>query len=263
MVYLNKSGGKKMEHYIQLVKMGCFSREDVAKITGNIRTADSVLYSNKKKGFIVSIRRNLYAAISLETGQPVCTPYQIASRISADSYVSHHSAFEYHGMANQVFSEIYVSSSSKFNDFEFDGKHYTRIPSKTTDGVKTIGKIRVTDLERTIVDSIKDFTKIGGLEELLRCLTMITYAAEEKLIKYLNIYDSQFLWQKTGYILSCFPNMKLSTRFFEICKKNSRKSVRYLYEELKLEKPVFSNKWGLYIPNNLLSLLDEGGKSLV
>jgi predicted transcriptional regulator of viral defense system len=252
-----------MEQYIQLVKMGCFNREDVAKITGNIRTADSVLYSHKKKGLIVSVRRNLYAAISLETNQPLCTPYQIASNISADSYISHHSAFEYHGMANQVFSELYVSSSSKFNDFEFDGKHYTRIQSKTIEGVKTIGKVRVTDIERTIVDSVKDFTKIGGLEELLRSLAMITYATEEKLIKYLSIYNNQFLWQKVGYFLSCFPNMKLSPRFFEICKGNSKKSVRYLYEELKFENPVFSNEWGLYVPNDILKLLGEGGESLV
>ena len=157
-----------MEQYIQLLKMGCFSREDVAKITGNIRTADSVLYSHKKKGFVVSVRRNLYAAISLETNQPVCTPYQIASNISLDSYVSHHSAFEYHGMANQVFSEIYVSSSSKFNDFEFDGKHYTRVLSKTNEGVKKVGKIRVTDIERTIVDSIKDFPKIKAYVTIAR-----------------------------------------------------------------------------------------------
>lgn len=252
-----------MEQYIQLLKMGCFSREDVAKITGNIRTADSVLYSHKKKGLVVSIRRNLYTAISLETNQPVCTPYQIASNVSADSYVSHHSAFEYHGMANQVFSELYVSSSSKFNDFEFDGKHYVRIQSKTTEGVKTVGKVRVTDLERTMVDSIKDFAKIGGLEELLRCLAMVTFAAEERLLKYLNIYDNQFLWQKTGYILSRFPNMKLSEHFFQACKGNSKKSVRYLYEELKFENPVFSSEWGLYIPNDIMKLLDEGGESLV
>lgn len=166
-------------------------------------------------------------------------------------------------MANQVFSELYVSSSSEFSDFEFDGRIYTRILSKTTEGVKKIGKIRVTDIERTIIDSIKDFLKIGGLEELLRCLTMVTYASENKLTKYLNIYNNQFLWQKTGYILSCFPNMKLSEQFFETCKKNSKKSKRYLYEELKFENPVFSNEWGLYIPNDIMKLLDEGGESLV
>ncbi len=252
-----------MEHYIKMLKMGCFSREDISKITGNLYTADSVLKSYKKKGLITSVRRNLYTAISLETGHPVCTPFEIASFVSADSYISHHSAFEYHGMANQVFADVYVSSGTKFNDFEFDGKTFVRVPSKISDGVKTAGKVRVTDVERTIIDSIKDFNKIGGLEELLRCLAMVTFSSEEKLIKYLNAYDSQFLWQKAGYILSCFPNMKLSENFFEECKKNSQKNIRYLYEELKYEEPIFLLEWGLYVPNDMMRMLYEGGESLV
>lgn len=161
--------------------------------------------ANKKKGRIISVRRNLYAAVNPMTDEPVPTPYEIASHISSDSYVSHHSAFEMHSMANQVFSDLYVFSSSKFNPFEFDGRRFLRIESKFADGVKTVGKVRVTDLERTIVDSIKDFTKIGGLEELIRCLTMVTYADAEKLTHYLTLYNNQFLWQKTGYILSNFP----------------------------------------------------------
>ena len=105
-----------MKIYKQLLKKGCFNRADVAELTGNIRTADSFLYSYKKRGLIDSVRRDLYVAISLETGAPVCTPYEIASFISGDSYISHHSAFEYYGMANQVVGDIYVSSSTRFNN---------------------------------------------------------------------------------------------------------------------------------------------------
>ncbi len=252
-----------MEHYIKFLKMGCFSREDVTKITGNLNTASSVLRTHKNKGLIKAIRRDLYTAISLETGESVCTPFEIASFISPDSYISHHSAFEYHGMANQVFSEIFVSSTTRFNNFEFDGKQYTRIDSKTDEGIKTVGKVRVTDVERTIVDSIKDFNKIGGLEELLRCLSMVTFASEEKLIKYLSIYDSCFLWQKVGYILACFPNMKLSDEFFTVCKNGVGKSIRYLYDELKYENPVFLSEWGLFVPSDIMKMLDEGGQTIV
>lgn len=252
-----------MEHYVRLLKMGAFSREDVAAITGNIRTADSVLYSYKKKGWITSVRRNLYVAISLETGQPVCNPYQIAGHISPDSYVSHHSAFEVHGMANQVFSNLYVSSSSVFRPFEFDGKHFERVASIISEGVTEIGKIRVTDIERTVVDSIKDFVKIGGLEELLRCLMMVTSVDDEKLIRYLSLYDNCFLWQKTGYILSHFPNMKLPRSFFNACKTNARKNVRYLYDELKFEDPIYDMEWNMYVPDDILKLLDKGGQSLL
>jgi len=252
-----------MEQYKQLLKMGCFSREDVAKITGNIRTADSVLYSHKKRGLIVSVRRNLFAAINLETGESACSPFQLASFVTEDSYISHHSAFEYHGMANQVFSQVYVSSTSKFNDFEFEGRQYKRISSKTCEGVQTIGKVRVTNIERTIVDSIKDFSKFGGLEELLRCLAMVTYVSEEKLKRYLQIYNSCVLWQKSGYILSHCQNMKISNDFIELCRKNGGKSVRYLYEELKFEDPIYLKEWGLFVPDNIMKLIDEGGTPLV
>ena len=121
----------------------------------------------------------------------------------------------------------------------------------------------MTDLERTVVDCVKDFAKIGGLEELLRCLMMITYADADKLTRYLTGYDNCFLWQKTGYILSHFPNMKLPASFFDLCKTNARKNVRYLYDELRFEDPVFDTEWHLYVPDNLLKILDEGGQPLV
>ena len=252
-----------MDNYAAFLKMGCFTLEDVIAITKNTYTAKSILQANKQKGKIVSVRRNLYAAINPITDEPVPTPYEIASIISADSYVSHHAAFEWHGMANQVFADLYVSSTSKFASFEFDGRRFSRIESKFDDGVKTIGKVRVTDLERTIVDSIKEFAQIGGLEELLHCLTMVTYADAEKLIRYLTLYDNQFLWQKTGYLLSEFPNMKLPREFFAECKKHIGKSVRYLYPELRFEGTDFASQWKIFVPKDMMNLLGNGGTSLV
>lgn len=252
-----------MEYYASLLRMGCFHRAEVAALTGNVRTADTILYAYKKKGWIASVRRDLYVAISPETGEPTCNPYQISSHITPDSYVSHHSAFEVHGMANQVFSDIYVSSSTPFRSFEFDGKRFVRVASATTEGVKLFGKIRATDIERTVIDSIKEVAKIGGLEELLRCLMMITYLDEDKLTKYLSIYDNCFLWQKTGYILSHFPNMKLSAAFYDTCKTHARKNIRYLYDELKYEDPIFEKQWGLFVPKDMMKLLDEGGQTIV
>jgi len=47
--------------------------------------------------------------------------------------------------------------------------------------------IRVTTLERTIVDSIEDFEKVGGLEELLNCIEMVNYLDENEVIKCLEL----------------------------------------------------------------------------
>jgi predicted transcriptional regulator of viral defense system len=56
--------------------------------------------------------------------------YQIAYVINDGAYLSHHSAFEYMGITNQIFHVIFVSSDKYFNDFEFEGIVYKYIPSK-------------------------------------------------------------------------------------------------------------------------------------
>lgn len=254
-----------MNAYEYFYNLGCFTREDVLKLAENPKNADSIIYTQKKKGNISSVKRNLYIAISRETKMPTVTPFEIGSKITNDAYISHHSAFEYYGISNQVFSGIYVSTQKRFNDFDYDGKIYKFISSKCDMGiVSPTHRVRVTDIERTIVDSIKDFTKIGGLEELLRCLTMVTFADENKLLVYLKAYGNQFLYQKSGYILSHYQkSMKISNAFFEKCITKKKASVRYLYDEIKIENPIFNSKWQLFVPADLMKLIDEGGEAIV
>jgi predicted transcriptional regulator of viral defense system len=255
-----------MELFLKLLRAGCFSYNDVVKLTGNKKTADSFLLRYKSKGLIVSVKKNLYAAINPETMAAAATSFEIASCINEHSYVSHHSAFTYYGMANQVSTKLYVSSPARFNNFEFNGTAYVYVHQNINSGiVSPTPRVRITDLERTILDSIKDFTKIGGLEELLRCLLMVTFVDEVKLLDYLPEYKNQFLYQKTGYILSHYrEEIKLSSEFFEKCRKNIGQSKRYLYPELKEDKSgSYSSEWGLCVPSDLLRVIDEGGDEIV
>ena len=56
----------------------------------------------------------------METKEAVADKFEIGSNVTETAYVSHHSAFEYHGVMNQVYYEVYVSSESKFKNFEFN-----------------------------------------------------------------------------------------------------------------------------------------------
>jgi len=245
--------------YEYFYQIGCFTREEVFNYAKNYKTADTILYGLKKRNLLESVKRNLYVVISRETKLPVATPYEIASKITDTSYVSHRSAFEYYGMTNQVFSEIDVSSSKRFKPFEFDDKTYEFLYSNCDCGIVVDGKVRVTDMERTIIDGIKDFTKVGGLEELLRCLLMVTFIDEEKLLSYLELYSNQFLYQKVGYILSYYrADMKISDDFFEKCKMKINKSFRYLYEGVKDENHMLYSEWQLVAPCNLMKLVEKG-----
>ena len=251
-----------MKYYKELMELQCFTRADVEHITGNAETANSLLTNYQKKGYIESVKRNLYVAVSMETGQAVPNRYRIASHIADGAYISHHSAFEYYGCANQVFYEVYVSGDKRFEQFEYDDVIYRYVASRINIGVemKPDG-VRVTDIERTVLDSINDFEKIAGLEELLRCLELIPRINEEKLLEYLEWYGKQFLYQKAGYVLNHLKNdLQLSDRFFEVCERRVSKSVRYLYGGIGHEQNTFDNRWQLFVPKNLMTILSQGGE---
>jgi predicted transcriptional regulator of viral defense system len=249
-----------MKYYERLLHMKCFSRGDLVRLTGSADAAGSLIYSYKRKGFIDSVRRDLFVAISLETKQPVASRFVIATYVAPDATVSHHSAFEYYGYANQVYHEVYVASNSRFRSFEYGGVIYRPVSPVIKSGVDREGDgARVTDIERTVLDSINDFEKIGGLEELLRCLSMVPYLDAEKLSRYLAVYDKKYLYQKTGYILEQFSDaLYLPDTFFEFCRDNVPSGKRYLYHGLQREPHVFTPDWRLYVPPNLLTITSKG-----
>ena len=231
-----------MKHYEKLLELGCFSKNDLEQITGSEAAAKWLCREYQKKGYIERVKRDLYVAISLETQQPIANRYVIASHISNDAAVSYHSAFEFYGYSNQVFYETQVTSESRFRDFEYDGVTYRRIAPRITGGITEINGTRITTLERTVIDSVNLFEKIGGLEELLRCLVE---------------YESGFLYQKTGYILSAFAaSLGLSDSFFAMCKSHLPKGKSYLSSES--QGFIWHEEWKLYAPNNLMHMIDKG-----
>ena len=251
-----------LKHYKELAGLQCFTRADAERITGSADAAHFMLYNYQKKGLIASVKRNHFIVISMETGLALPNRYRIATNIAEGAYITHHSAFEYYGCANQVYYEVYVSGDKKFASFEYDDISYRYFAPRATFGVneKPDG-VRVTDTERTVLDGINDLDKIGGLEELLRCLELIPYVDENKMLSYLKQYNKQFLYQKSGYILSHLKNdIRLSDRFFDICENNVSKSVRYLYHGVRHHSCIFDNKWRLYVPKNLLGMLSQGGE---
>jgi predicted transcriptional regulator of viral defense system len=172
---------------------------------------------------------------------------------------------EYHGLAHQVFYEMYISSKEKFNTFDYGGIGYTYCEAKSDTGVVTPAidtLIRVTDLERTILDCIHRIDLSGGLEELIACFALVTYVNENKLLNYLDEIGKQVLYQKTGFILAYFQKeMNLSDGFFDYCKSKTGKSTRYLTDTQ--ESDTYFKEWKLCAPKNILSFLEQGGNEIV
>lgn len=247
-----------MKHYDKLLELGCFSRSEIASMLGNDETAGSLLREYQKKGYIERVRRDLYTVISLETKQPVLSRYQIGCNIFKDSTLSHHSAFEFYGYANQVFYEVYISTSGRFHDFQYNGVSYHHVAPKSSMDIVNSGGVRATSLEQTVVDSIADFEKIAGLEETLRCIMLIPALDEDRMIRILEGRANGYLWQKCGYILEQLNSgLGLSPDFFDCCHDHIAGSKRALMKDTSFSL-VWNKKWDLYTPPSLREFIGKG-----
>jgi len=249
-----------VKHYEQLLRMGCFTWEELCVLTGNRSAANSLAQSYLKKGYLHSVRRGLYVAINLADGEPAASPYRIAGKLTPTAYVSHHAAFAYYGCANQASNRVEVSSETPFAPFQFHGTEYVYLASRLAQGVVTQPDgVRVTDIERTALDNIGDFEKIMGLEELLRCLEMVPAFREEKLLAYLKAYNKQVMYQKTGYLLEQLQALwGLTDDFFSRCAANIGKSKRYLFTPTGAEDMEYNRMWRLIVPKNLTDATAKG-----
>lgn len=61
--------------------------------------------------------------------------------------------------------------------------------------------IYITDVERTLLDALRMPEKSGGIAKVLRAWKATESVDDTKIIKYANIYDSQVLKQRVGYLL--------------------------------------------------------------
>ena len=249
-----------MNLYFELLQYPVFSMKEVNALYSSERTARVALGKLLKEGMALKIRNGLYTCVSGENGGPVANRFQIAGAITPSSYVSHHTAFEYYGIVDQVFYEVYVGSETRFHDFIFDGYTYHYVKNQLDEGIVFTefgGGVRVSDKERTIVDSIKDLNLIAGLEEVLSCVTSVNSIDEDKMLKYLTGYDSGFLYQKIGFIFSEYQTeLGISDDFIKICKDRSGNSKRYLTNGIS--EPAYSGEWKLVYPKNIKKMKNGG-----
>lgn len=248
-----------MKYYEQLIDERVFDYPVLTKIISeNKNTVSSLIQDYIQKHYVEQVRRGLYVAVSMETGAPVASRFEIGSRILENGYVSHHSAFEYLGFTNQMMHTVQVSASGRFRQFSFDGYQYLYFPERIKAGVlQKENKIKVTDTERTVLDSVNDLEKTGGISELYHCLQMIPFLEEDRLLYYLELYGKQFLYQRVGFILEYLKeDLKLTDQFFDKCREHMGKSRCYFSATIDRRSMEYVSSWQMYVPKHFTRIAE-------
>lgn len=237
----------------------CFSKKDIINNFKDNTQFDNWLRTKIKNGVIKKVHNGLY--VTTDSMKNInSSKYEIACKISDSAFLCYHSALEYYGLANQVFNELIVGSITRFNQFDFEGITYSCKHTKNQIQINNLisEKIKVTSLERTLIDCIDNIDLAGGIEEVLNALENVKKLNENKLLDILSNYNKVILYQKTGYIFEQYnDNLKLSNEFFNELQKKLTNQVKYFLND-EFDKVEYILKWKLIAPKDLRKRLKEG-----
>jgi predicted transcriptional regulator of viral defense system len=232
-----------------------FRTQEIINDFASERSMQVKLKALTENGRIAKIKNGLYATVNTLTGDIFANRFEIATALFDNACVAYHSALEFHGLGNQMYSEVQVFTEKRYGAFEYNGLAYKFFLYTAKGGISRLeqnAKIVVTDLERTVVDCLDRIDLAGGLEELVQAINGITYLNEQTVLNYLEEYDKKFLYKKAGFLLSLLKRELFSQAFFETCKGHCSTKIEDISENKKLSRKM-DKDWGIIYPSKLIN----------
>ncbi len=205
------------------IKKSIFTDKDVRDYYASDDEAAAAIRELLEDHRIEELKEGLYATVDPFTDDIFANVYEIATALDEGAYCAYHTALEFYGLAQQVMFEVQCASSRN-SEAEIDDVTYRTFRNSYSEGVVELknyaAPVRITDLERTIVDCIDRYNTAGGIEEVANALRMISFCNEDKLLRYLRGYNKKILYKKTGFLFSRIKPKYLSQSFYDECKSH-------------------------------------------
>ena len=162
-----------------------FTVKEAADITGlDPAAAARFLHKLARRAILTHLGRGLYRLIPFELGSArefLGNPFVIVREFArgADYYVSHASAMDIHGMLTQPQLVVYATSPKQIRSRQVLGTVFRFVRCKVDHFFGTFEhwadkqeKIVVSNLERTVLDGLKQPQYIGGITEIAKGMWM-------------------------------------------------------------------------------------------
>ncbi len=213
-------GPRAAELVTELYERGktIFSNKDVEGITGlRSKSARSLVTRMVERGVATRLKPGLFILVPFELGREreyLGNPYVVARDVAGipDYYISHASAMEIHQMVTQPQLVVY-NSTPKFlrsrlvlgTEFRFVRCKPAHLFGLTDHWITKTEKIRVSDLERTVIDGLKKSEYCGGFTEVAKGFWMRKEDVDlHKLKEYALRLDVGAVIRRLGFMLELF-----------------------------------------------------------
>ncbi len=278
---------KTEQIYLQMLDKGIVTLEDVDQIAHEVlrrRVTRAYLESEfltrlRSEGKVHSIRRGLYHVVLPSGDTDTPDLFLVACRVQPTSFLGFHTALEFYGVAHSAYyNEIYICGPAKkrFRPFTVHGVKIRPVVLQDNEsGINNLQyneeRIRVSSLERTLIDCIERPEYCGGWEETLNSLMKVGNLDFRVIRQLLLKRKNQFLLQQVGIVLDILreasPLIRESISDQQLLglTKYVKGSARYFFQN-KTNTPYYRGKkalrynrhWRMYVPVWLTTILGEG-----
>jgi predicted transcriptional regulator of viral defense system len=226
----------------------------------------SVLRQHVDAKHLLHVRRGLYAVVprgaAPETFQ--VDPFLLGGRLAPDAVIAYHAALELHGRAHSLSRRITFLTSTRTKPFEFRGTEFVPVPLAPTlvelpdrgGGIVEVSRqglpVRVTTLERTLVDVFDAPRHGGGWEEIWRSLESVEFFDVDAVTDYALKLGSAVTIAKVGFYLEQHRNaLMLEDKHLRPLAAHAPKRPMYL-ERSNRETGKLVRPWNLIVPERVL-----------
>lgn len=232
----------------------------------NKNTIKALLAHHIQQGHIVRVRRRLFAAIPVgaDSGAYPINPYLIAGYATPDAVVAYHSALSFYQTAYSAsYRFIYLTQrQSSYFDFRSESYEGVRVPASLvqqhqenifvrTEDVQGL-PIRVTSLERTLVDVLDKPKFGGGWEEIWRSLGMIERIKINQVAEYALLLNNATIVAKVGFYLSQRQKeLNVSSDVLLELRKHCPLSPHYIDIAARKDGKLLDD-WNIIVPKSLI-----------
>jgi predicted transcriptional regulator of viral defense system len=186
-----------------------------ARGTAGRRSAEALLAYHTRAGHLLRARRGLYAVVPVGMSPDAAPvdPYLLATRMKDDAVLAYHTALDVHGTAYSahdrvVFVTTHAARLWSFRSIEFRPVQAPRalLKQDVVDvQVTTVDRaglnVRVTTLERALVDVLDRPDLGGGWEEVWRSLEAVSFFDLDAVADYALLLGNSTTIAKVGFFL--------------------------------------------------------------
>ena len=195
-----------------------FGIREVKAITGlSDASARSFVRSLVDRGVVARLKPGLFILVPFELGKEteyMGHPWLVAKALAGGDnyYLSHGTAMEAHQMLTQPQLVVYVSTPSPKRTRSIMGTEFRfiRCAKKQLFGIEEYwatkqAKVRVSDIDRTIIDGLKQPEYCGGITEVAKGLWIQREKVRpERLVEYALRLNIGAVIRRLGYLLDLY-----------------------------------------------------------